>query len=669
MHLQRSFRVLLGFLLCWLGLGACAGGAPPAAVPAASVVPAPEPSAQVKRAPQAPVPLEEYFKIRRIGSRGGVLLSFSYDEQLVAYLSDESGRTEAWVQPVAGGQGWQITKADGFVHTLAFSPASDHLIYEADVGGNELPHLYLTNAKGTDTRDLTPGLPAESRTTFLEWADDGKTFIYLSSERDPKYLDLYEYDVAKNKATRLWQSSGKLAIANGSRDHKRFIVAETNSDADNNLYLLERGSTRLTLLTPHTDEVLHTPHAVSKDGKTLYYSSDAEGEFTALYALDLAKKTNKPMLKAEWDVSHAGFSHSFKYFFTSVNQDGSDTLQVTEPATQKQVSLPAPPPGAGWVPLAWSPSDRYVGVRLQSDTAPTAPYVIDLRTGNARQVIDPLPASLREHKMVVGESVRVPSFDGKLVPAFVYKPANGGTKRPAIIDVHGGPTAQSKREFDRFRQYIVSKGYVVLVPNVRGSTGYGKSYTKLDNLDLGGGPLKDVVACKEWLVKEADVDPEAVIVMGGSYGGYMALAAATFTPKEFAAYVDYFGVSDLKSLVESFPPYWETEASYIYKKFGDPKNPEHAQYQHDRSPGFYVDRIERPVLVVQGEKDVRVKKDQSERIVKALEQRGVPVHYLLLENEGHGFSKTENLAATFKLTDRFLDHYIFGDNSVEVAVR
>jgi dipeptidyl aminopeptidase/acylaminoacyl peptidase len=212
----------------------------------------------------------------------------------------------------------------------------------------------------------------------------------------------------------------------------------------------------------------------------------------------------------------------------------------------------------------------------------------------------------------------------------------------------------------------VSKGYVVLVPNVRGSTGYGKTYTKFDNLDLGGGPLQDVVACKRWLVKDANVDDARVVVLGGSYGGYMALSAAAFTSKEFAANVDYFGVSDLKSLVESFPPYWTSFATYIYKKFGDPNNPEHAKYQHDRSPANYVDRIERPLLVVQGDKDARVKKGQSDRIVSALKQRGVPVHYLVLENEGHGFSKNENFLAVYKLTDRFLDRYIFGDTSVSV---
>jgi dipeptidyl aminopeptidase/acylaminoacyl peptidase len=650
---------------CLLITLACAGSQPATQIPAASAPLTAAPEPEVRHAPVAPVPLEEYFKVRRISSRGGILLSFSYDEQLVAYLSDEGGRADIWVQPVAGGNPWQVTHASGFVHSLAFSPHSDLLVYEADVGGDELPHLFATDSKGNQPRDLTPDLPKGSRTIFVDWALDGKTFLYLSSERDEKYLDLWEYDVSKNKATRLWNSSGKLSFMDVSRDHKRFLVNETNSDADNNLYLVERGAAKGTLLTPHTGEVLYESGGFSKDSKTLHLTSDAEGEFRALYALDLAKKTQKPELRADWDVVRAGYSYTFKYFGSSINEDGSSKLQLTDAATHKQVTLPAAPPGGAWIPLAWSPKDRYLGVRLQSDATPTAPYIIDVQAGTARQVIEPLPASLRERKMAVGESVRVPSFDGKPVPAFLYRSTTEG-KRPAIIDVHGGPTGQSSREFDRFRQYLVSKGYTVLVPNVRGSTGYGKTWMKADNLDLGGGPLKDVLACKQWLVKEADVDPNRVVVLGGSYGGYMALAAATFMPKEFAAHVDYFGVSDLKSLVESFPPYWQTEASYLYKKFGDPNNPEHAQYQHDRSPGFYVDKIERPLLVVQGDKDARVKKDQSDRIVTALKERGIPVHYLVLENEGHGFSKNENFLAAYQVTDRFLDRYVYGDTSVDV---
>ena len=371
-------------------------------------------------------------------------------------------------------------------------------------------------------------------------------------------------------------------------------------------------------------------------------------------------------------------SASGKYTFVTANVDGAPELTLTETGADgksKPVALPAPPPGGAWdaidstrsgsYVLGFSRSERYLGVVLRGDTAPAVPYVIDLQEGRATPVADPMPPALRGRPMIGGKSVRVPSFDGELVPAFVYAPPGPGPF-PAVIDVHGGPTAQSHRDFNRFRQYLLSKGYVVLVPNVRGSTGYGKTWTRRDDLDLGGAPLKDVVACKQYLVQEAHVAADKVVVMGGSYGGYMALAAATFTPGEFAASVDYFGVSDLKSLVESFPPYWAAEATFIYQKFGDPKNPAHAAYQHDRSPIFFTDKITRPLLVVQGDKDARVKADQSERIVAALKTRKVPVHYLVLHGEGHGFTRNENYLKAYAVTDRFLDRYVWGDTTVGV---
>jgi dipeptidyl aminopeptidase/acylaminoacyl peptidase len=617
-------------------------------------------------APKAPVPLEEYFKIRRIGSRSGILLSFSHDEKLVAYLSDESGRTEVWVQPIEGGPARQITHVKGFIQALAFSPGGDQLAFTTDVGGDELPHLFLTDSKGTAPRDLVPTQAAGQRTDFLEWAEDGKTLLYTSSVRDPKYMDVYEYDLASGKSERLWEGSGKLSLAGLSRDHKHFVISEVLSDSNNNLYLVDRGSKQKpVLLTPHQGDVEYGVADFSRDAKTLYWTSDQGREFTALYATDLAQKSTKPVLQAEWDVEGGGFSHAWKYFFTFVNADGQMQLAVKDTQTDKPVTLPAPPPGSTWVPLGTSKTDRYLGVRMQGDTAPVAPYIIDLKTNQARRLLDPLPPSLQGRKMVAGEIVHIPSFDGKKVPAFFYKPEGKGPF-PAIIDVHGGPTAQSRRDFSGMRQYLLSKGYAVLVPNVRGSTGYGKTWTRLDNHDLGGGPLKDVVACKKWLSESAGVDANRVVVMGGSYGGYMALAAATFAPSEFAANVDFFGVSDLKTLVESFPPYWASDNEFIYKKFGNPKDPADAGYQHDRSPIHFVDKIQRPLLVVQGDRDARVRKDQSDRIVDELKRKKVPVHYLILKDEGHGFSRNESVLGAYRITDKFLDRYLWGDTSVDV---
>lgn len=651
-------------LLC-----ACEEPAPPANVPPQ---PSPPPSASVMagpaaaaepagHAPKAPVPIDEFFKLKRVSAP-----MLTHDEKSVVYLSDEGGRPDIWIQPVQGGAAKQITRVNGFLHGFAPSPAGDALVYEADKGGDELPHIYLTNLAGDAPRDIVADYPAGRRTEFLRWSDDGKNLYFLSNARDEKYLDLVVYDVAKGRSETLWQSSGKVSFGRLARDGKRWVTIETLSDVDNNLYLVERGKAdKPALLTPHEGEVQYDPKAFSKDGKTLLYTSDEAGEFAGLHAMDLGKKAAKPVAQPTWDVEDAGFSFTYRYSWVETNVDGLPKVAVTDEKTHEEVALPAAPAGGVWVPVAFSKSDRYLTANLRTDTAPTTPYVLDLKENKAILVADPLPASLTGRAMVAGESVKIPSFDAQKVPAFLYKPQGDGPF-PAIIDVHGGPTAQSRRQFSPIRQYLVSKGYVVLVPNVRGSTGYGKSYTKLDNLDLGGGPLQDVVACKRWLAQNARVDARKVVVMGGSYGGYMALAAATFTPGEFAANVDFFGVSDLKSLVESFPPYWAAYATYIHKKFGDPRNPEHAKYQHDRSPLHFVDRIQRPLLVVQGDKDARVKKDQSDRMVESIKKHGTPVHYLVLQDEGHGFSRNESYLAAMKVTDRFLDRYLFNDTSVEV---
>jgi dipeptidyl aminopeptidase/acylaminoacyl peptidase len=692
MTLLRHVGLIATTLL--LALEAACGGSEPRepSPPAPSGVDYPPPSATgtaatpplAGKAPKAPVELAEYFKIRRVPpySRSGLpLVSFSHDEKLVAYASDETGRIDVWVQPVGGGTALQVTKVEGFVHGFAFSPKKDLLVFAADRGGDELPRLYATDSKGAAPRELVPELPPGRRTQLVDFADSGKTLVYLSNGRDEKAMDLVELDLDAKKSTILWQASGKLSVATVSHDHRRWAIVETHSDANSDVWLMERGAKEPVLLTKHDGNVLFQPSVFSHDGKTLFVTSDEGGEFASLQAIDLATKKRTTALANEklggapraggepsppkkWDVEGADVSPTGKYRLTEVNENGLPKVTLTKTGKGAEVVPlpPAPGKGSAWRVLGFSERDRFVGLTLVSDTLPATTYVHDLQKGTLVRLVDPMPASLAGRAMVAGESVEIPSFDGRKVPAFLYRPAGTGPF-PALIDVHGGPTAQSKIAFAAWRQYLVSKGYVVLVPNVRGSTGYGKTYTRLDNLDLGGGPLKDVVWSKRWLTDEAKVDPNKVVVYGGSYGGYMALAAEAFYPEEFAANVDFFGVSDLRSLVESFPPYWQSFASYIYEKFGDPKNPAHAQYQHDRSPLNFTDRMKRPLLVVQGDKDPRVKKDQSDRIVKALKDRNVPVHYLVLENEGHGFTKTENNLKALAVTDVFLDRYLFGDTT------
>lgn len=624
--------------------------------------------AQARRAPVAPVPLETYFDTRRVYG-----VSFSADEKWVAFATDQGGRPDVWVQPIDGGDAQQITHVQGQLWTFDFSPTEDRLLYQTDVAGDENTRLYLTDHAGRATVEITKGDPKDRRAEYVDWSRDGRTLLYTSNRRDLKLMDLYEYDVGARRSKLVWRASGKLSFARVSHDHRRIALVESLSDRDSNMVLVDHGQERL--LTPHQGDALYAPADFSKDGRTLLYTSDEAGEFAALYSMNLESGQRRPLLQKEWDVKTAGDSPAFRYRFVQVNADGAPRLELRD-AAGDAVRLPNPPKGAFWSLLQiyrypnqarFSPSERYLGLEAVGGATPAVPYVVDLQSHAARPVAEVLPPALRGGAMIAPESVRVKSFDGRQVPAFLYKPKEAQKGAPAVILVHGGPTAQSLQRFDPYVQYLASKGYVVLVPNVRGSTGYGKSYTLLDNKDFGGGPLKDVVACKQWLAKSGGVDPDRVVVMGGSYGGYMALAAAAFTPSEFAANVDWFGVSDLKTLVESFPPYWASRIEFIYAKFGNPKDPKDAPYLHDRSPIWFADRIQRPLMVVQGDKDVRVRQDQSDRIVQVLKEKGVPVHYLILENEGHGFSRNESRLAAYAATDRFLDRYLFGDTSVKVV--
>jgi dipeptidyl aminopeptidase/acylaminoacyl peptidase len=613
-----------------------------------------------KPASQAPpVPLKQFFETRRLGSA-----AISGDEKLAAFNSDAGGRIDIWVAPIEGGSARQLTHVQGFVGDYQFSPAGRTLAYLSDVGGTELMHLFVIDADGGAARDLTADMPAGARAELAEWSQDGKTLLYTTSARDEKYLDLYELDPASGKSERLWESSGKQAFAVADHQHSRFVALETLSDSNTNLYLIERSKAGAKLLTPHQGDVLYGPNGFSRDGRTLYLTSDQGGEFQSLYALDVETLAMKPILQPQWDIEDAGTSIDGRFLYAVINEDGTPRIWIRDEDAQKEVPVPKAPSG-GFAPRGFSRSGRYLGAVLRTDTTPSVPYVLDLQAGKAIQLADALPEPLRALGLKSAEAVRIQTFDGREVPAFLYR-ARTASPAGAVIWVHGGPTSQSRRYFMLFPQYLLTKGYDVLVPNVRGSTGYGKSWTRLNNHDIGGGPLKDVVACKRWLVAQAGVPADKVVVLGGSYGGYMTLAAEAFAPEEFAANVDYFGVSDLKSLVESFPPWWTAGASDIYVKFGDPKNPADAQYQHDQSPLFFADRMVRPLLVVQGDKDARVKKDQSDRIVDSLKKRGVPVHYLVLQNEGHGFSRNESYQAAFEATDRFLDRYLLGDTTAAV---
>jgi len=306
-----------------------------------------------------------------------------------------------------------------------------------------------------------------------------------------------------------------------------------------------------------------------------------------------------------------------------------------------------------------SPTETKLLVTAGSSTSPPNLYVYDLGNKELKQLSSTLNKEIDENDLVKGEVVRFKSFDGKEIPAIYYKPlqASKENKVGALVWVHGGPGGQSRIGYSNSVQYLVNHGYAVLAVNNRGSSGYGKTFYKIDNKDHGGGDLKDCVWGKKWLAEQDYIDSNAIGIYGGSYGGCMVLNALCFYPDEFKAGVDLFGVANWLRTLRSIPPYWESFRKALYDEMGDPNTADSVMLKNT-SALYNYEKITKPLIVFQGANDVRVLKVESDEIVEGVKKNGVPVEYVIYPDEGHGFVKKENMVTTDKRALEFLEKYM-----------
>lgn len=597
--------------------------------------------------------LETLFDYKSVGSA-----TFSPDEKNIAYISNASGVHNIWTVPIKGGTPKQLTnETKNTILFVTWCPKRDSLIYAQDEGGNENFHLYIMPAKGGPATDLTPG--KEVRADFLEWSKDGNSFLYNCNKRDPRFFDIYKFELSTGQSEMIYQTMGAESFADWSDDGKKMAFSLFYVATDMDILLYDIESKKMENLTEHQGqgEIVNAPATFSPDSKYLYFVTDKDGEFYKLKKINLDTKEQETVEESNWDVVSANFSFNGRYFVTAINEDGSTKIKVKDLVEKKDVPLPQLPNGEirG---LEFSRSERYLIYYFNGDRQPTNLYVIDLKNNKNTQLTNSLPKEIDQRNLSESELVRYATFDGKEIPAYLYRPVNlkPGEKAPAIIEVHGGPMYQSTKSFSPLRQYLINQGYVVLLPNVRGSTGYGKTYYTLDDHDWGGAPLQDVVWGKKFLATLDYVDTSKVIIYGGSYGGYMTLAALTFTPEVFAAGLDEVGPSNLQTLLASVPPYWEPYKKYFYREVGDPKKDQ--KFLKERSPLFSADRIQRPLFVIQGANDPRVKQQESDSIVEAIKKRGGVVDYMIFPDEGHGLRKKENRIKAYNKMKEFLDQYI-----------
>ncbi|MBB4212269.1 dipeptidyl aminopeptidase/acylaminoacyl peptidase [Rhodothalassium salexigens DSM 2132] len=589
--------------------------------------------------------------------------AFSPDGSTLLAYSDQSGVFNAYAIDLATGDKTALTNSDGdAIFPVSYFPDSQRFLYSADQGGNELTHVYVQGPDGT-AQDLTPGDAVKA--SVAGWIEDDAAFVVATNERDPQAFDLYRYDAESYERSLLFENPGGLYPAEISDDGRWVVLSRANTNADSDLLLvdLDAETPEPRLITEHEGAIQFNAFAFTPEGDKLVYGTNETSEFTQAWTYDLETGETAPLIEADWNVVYVSYSPSGRYRVHGVNADARTQVTLTDRLTGDTVPLTD---GVGLADgiissVRFAPDETRVAFRLESASQPANLYTLTLGDdATARRLTDSLTDAIDAADLVEATVARFDSYDGLSIPGILYRPhqASAKTPVPALVWVHGGPGGQSRLGYNGTIQHLVNHGYAVYAINNRGSSGYGKTFNHLDDQKHGEADLGDVVASKDFLAAKDWIDGDAIGIIGGSYGGYMVAAALAFEPQVFDLGIDIFGVTNWLRTLQSIPAWWGPQRDALYDELGDPATDE------DRlrriSPLFHADRIERPLLVVQGANDPRVLQVESDELVAAVRANGVPVDYVVFDDEGHGFRKKANRVAASEAYLRFLDSHLKG---------
>ena len=596
--------------------------------------------------------IEQFMNTTRIlGS------ALSHDEKTILFSSNRTGIFNAYTIPVAGGEAAPLTDSkDNAIFAISFFPHDDRILYSSDKGGNEINHIYLRSEDGA-VRDLTPVDTAKAQ--FYGWSFDDKSFFYGFNQRDKRFMDVYEMDIATFTPALVYQNDKGLNFGGVSRDKRYFAFSKSITTNNSDLYLYDRETKDLKHLSPHQGDVQYAPSSFSPDSKSLYFLTNEDSEFMFLKRYDMATGKFEKVEATNWDIQYGYFSRTGKYRVVGINNDAKTEIKIYDTATNKPIALPKLQNGE-ITSVNISRSEKLMTFYLNGSRSPNNLFVYDLAAKKYTQLTNTMNPEIDQNDLVEAKVVRYKSFDGVEISSIYYKPHHikSGEKAPALVWVHGGPGGQSGVGYSALIQYLVNHGYVVIAVNNRGSSGYGKTFFKMDDLKHGEEDLGDCVEAKKFLSATGYVDPNKIGIIGGSYGGYMVLAGLAFRPDEFAVGVDIFGVANWVRTLKSIPPWWEAFREALYKEMGNPATDE--EYLRRISPLYHPEKIKKPLIVLQGANDPRVLKVESDEIVEAVRKNGVPVEYVVFPDEGHGFVKKENEIKGYKAILDFVDKHLKG---------
>ncbi|MUV91083.1 prolyl oligopeptidase family serine peptidase [Halapricum sp. CBA1109] len=595
-------------------------------------------------------PLERY-----LNTHSAYGASFGPDGTL-AFLLDTTGAAQVWT--LEGPRAWprQRTFGDEPVGFVSFSPERPEMVFSKDDGGDERAQLFRIDDTG-HVHELT-GMP-DAKHHWGGWSHDGDRVAFTSNRRDEEVFDVYVQGRADSgeDARLVREGDGWLSLGGWSPDDTRLLLSEAHSNFDQDLYVLDVDSGERTHITPHEGSVRHRSADWGPDGESVYCVSDMDTDTLELVRIDVDSGNRETVeTGGEWNVGGVALDTDTGRVVYSRNVDGYTDLTVGELAGPTTIETYPDPdlPGGISGGVSWGPEAERFAVTTTGRTENTNVFVVETTTGESERWTDAGTAGIPRESFVAPELIRYESFDGRAIPAFFSLPPevpDGGA--PTIVDIHGGPESQRRPSFSGLTQYFLSRGYAVFEPNVRGSSGYGKAYTHLDDVEKRMDSVKDIRAAVDWLADHDAVDADRLVAKGGSYGGFMVLSAMTEYPELWAAGVDVVGIANFVTFLENTGS-WRRQL----------REAEYGSLEEDReflesiSPLNHAENIAAPLFVIHGANDPRVPLGEAEQIVEAVRERDIPVELRVYDDEGHGLSKRENRIDAYTDVVAFLDDHV-----------
>lgn len=602
--------------------------------------------------------IERFLNVRAAGGP-----SFSPDSRFVTFLTNITGHAQVWQVPVEGGWPTQLTFTRDSVRGAHYNPRRHEVVFAMDTGGNERNQLYRLIGSGAADHSLGEGWSTADISKmpkavhyFGGWSHDGESITFSANREDAGRFDVYVQKVGKTIGEpKLVQKGpgGYYSVVGWSPDDKWLLVSRAESNFNQDLFVVEVDGGKTRQLTPHKGNVQYHSPAWSGDGKHVYCTSTAGGRDVAGLARIEVESGELKFIETPKQEVEAVFTSPKKWLAWLVNVGGKSEMKLRDLSNDRTLSPPNLPLGV-ITSVEFSPDETKIALVFDGPRFNPDVWIWDLAADRLKPLTHSSRAGIPFSTFAAPELIEYPTFDDRKIPAWFYAPEKKGDRLPPVIVYpHGGPESQTRPHFSALFQYFVQAGYGILAPNVRGSTGHGTEYMNLDNTVKRMDSVKDLAHAAYWLRDQKKGDPKRLAVYGGSYGGFMVLAAVTNYPDLWAAGIDVVGIANFVTFLENTGAY---RRAHREAEYGNLR--EHREFLEKISPINHVDKIKCPMLVIHGANDPRVPVGEAEQIVAALKKREVPVEYLRYEDEGHGLAKLKNRLDAYPKMVAFLDKYL-----------